>query len=306
MSQKTIDVAVVGSVNADTTYQLAHLPVPGETILSTDRLDAPGGKGANQAVALATLGIGVDFVAAVGPDDTGRALLAGLESRGVGTESVAVVDRPTGSAVIYVAESGENSIVVHPGANAGLSAQHVSDYLTTHRPHVIMAQLEVPLETVLAAFVAGEALAVLNPAPMPVRTPLLNQLISATDILVPNRTELAALAGEDVPTTASEVIACARKLTFGGSLVVTLGSDGALVFPDGVQGGAVEVPAPSVNAVDTSGAGDAFCAALVAGLRRDKNLVEAAQFAVEFAAWTVTQRGAQVPAEAPAALSLTA
>jgi ribokinase len=304
MTRRTKDVAVVGSINADTTYQLAHLPVPGETLLSTSRLDAPGGKGANQAVALATMGIDVDFVAAVGPDDTGRSLLAGLEARGVGTDSVAVVDRSTGSAVIYVAESGENSIVVHPGANAALSAHHVSDYLANHEPAVVMAQLEIPLETVLASFVASEALAVLNPAPMPPRTALLDQVIAATDILIPNRTELATLAGEPSPQSVSEVIACARKLSFTGSLVVTLGSDGALVFPDGVAGEAIEVPAPAVDAIDTSGAGDAFCAALVAGLRRGKDLVEAAQFAVEFAAWTVTQRGAQVPEQAPPALTL--
>ena len=221
MTVKSVDVAVVGSINADTTYQLPHLPVPGETILSTSRLDAPGGKGANQAVALATLGIKVDFVAAVGPDDTGRALLHGLESRGVGTQSVAVVDHPTGSAVIYVAESGENSIVVHPGANAGLTPEHVSDYLTGHHPAVVMAQLEVPLETVLAAFADSDGLSVLNPAPMPVRTPLLDRLIAQTNILVPNRTELAALAGQSMPETVGEVIACAKKLDFEGSLVVT-------------------------------------------------------------------------------------
>lgn len=305
MSSSPVDVAVIGSINADTTYSVHHLPVPGETILSTERLDAPGGKGANQAVALATLGVGVHFVGAVGNDDHGRALVQGLVARGVGVDSMSIVEsESTGSAVILVAESGENSIVVHPGANALLTAADVEKFLTDYQPSIVMAQLEIPLETVLAATRASSATVIINPAPMPAPSPLLSQVMDGADIIVPNRTELAALSSSAVPETVDGVIACARKLGFSAQLVVTLGHDGAVVFPDGVAGDAVVVEAPRVSAIDTSGAGDAFCAALAAGLHRGKDLVAATRYACEFASWMVTQRGAQVGVQAPPELVL--
>lgn len=307
MTRLPIDVAVIGSINADTTYSVHHLPVPGETILSSDRLDAPGGKGANQAVALAALGVGVHFVGAVGNDDHGRSLVQGLVARGVGVDSMTVVDtESTGSAVIVVAESGENSIIVHPGANARLSAADVEKFFAQHQPAIVMAQLEIPLETVLAATEASGATVIVNPAPMPAASPLLSRVIDGADIIVPNRTELAALASSAVPQTVDEVIACARKLTFSSQLVVTLGADGAVVFPEGAAGEAVVVEAPRVSAVDTSGAGDAFCAALAAGLHRGKGIVDATGYACEFASWIVTQKGAQVGIQAPPELVLQA
>lgn len=291
------EVVVVGSINADSSYLVPELPAPGETVLSTSRLNAPGGKGANQAAALAALGVGVSFVGAVGMDDTGSALAQGLADRGVDTSQLmSVASEPTGSAVILVSASGENSIVVHPGANSALSAEHVSAALQHSTPRIVLAQLEIPLEAVAVASGTEGATFILNPAPMPEMSPLLDKVIRATDILVPNRTELASLAGKPTPGTLEEVVALARTLDFSGSLVVTVGVEGAVVFPDGVGGAYEVVPAPVVDAVDTSGAGDAFCAALAAGLARGDSLVSATAMACEFAAWTTTQRGAQVPA----------
>lgn len=296
----SVDVAVVGSINADVTYILGHLPLPGETALSTSRHDAPGGKGANQAVALAALGVSVDMVGAVGNDGQGHALVDSLRQRGVGCEAITTTEElPTGSAVILVASNGENSIVVDAGANGAVSPEQVEAYLAERSPRIVMAQLEIPLATVLCAAHASSGTFILNPAPMPEYSDELRELINACDILVPNRTELAALAGTAVPESLEDVIATARKLPFDGQLVVTLGSDGAVIFPEGIAGEPVSIKAPQVTARDASGAGDAFCAALAAGLLRGKDLVGAIDYACEFASWTTTQIGAQVGEVAP-------
>jgi ribokinase len=304
VAEKTpVDIAVVGSINADTTYLVPHLPAPGETILGTGRLDAPGGKGANQAAAIAALGASVDFVGAVGDDGNAVVLVDALAARGVGVEHVMTLKGvATGSAVILVAESGENSIVVHPGANGDLTPDHVADYLGKRAPEVIMAQLEIPLDAVVEACQQAHGTVIVNPAPMPAPSPQLDDIIARADIVVPNRTELAALAGQPVPETHDAVVACARMLNLTGQLVVTLGSDGALCFPDGVTGDVISVASPVVSAVDTSGAGDAFCGALAVAIRQGKSLVEAVEYATKFASWSVSQPGAQVPATTPDSL----
>jgi ribokinase len=299
------EVLVVGSINADTSYLVAELPKPGETVLSTGRLDAPGGKGANQAAALAALGVSVEFVAAIGDDDSGRALVDGLSRRGVGVTGIATItSHPTGSAVILVSASGENSIVVHQGANGAMSPEHVKDATALLSPAIVLTQLEIPLAAVAQASKVSGALLIVNPAPMPVRDSELDQILRAADILVPNRTELASLAGIATPVSLDEVIKCARGLDFAGQLIVTLGAEGAVVFPAGVTGDHEIVPAPQVKATDTSGAGDAFCAALAAALSQGKTLVQATTSACEFASWTTTQPGAQVPDSRLKGLSL--
>jgi len=301
--RRTVDIAVVGSINADTTYLVPHLPGPGETILGTGRLDAPGGKGANQAAAVAALGAGVDFVAALGHDDAGAMLLHELGERGVGVDHVhQLATSSTGSAVILVADSGENLIVVHPGANQELTPDHVGAFFSETGPEVVMAQCEIPLAAVLAACELASGTVIINPAPMPEPSLELDAIIQQADILVPNRTELASLAGTAVPETQAKVIECAMRLNFEGQLVVTLGGDGALCFPEGPQGPSVAIAAPPVKAVDTSGAGDAFCGALAVAIQRGDALVEAVEFATSFASWSVTQSGAQVPMSAPDSL----
>lgn len=289
------EVAVVGSVNADITFQLRSLPLPGETVLSSGRHDAPGGKGANQAAALAALGTPVELIASVGDDNPGLEIISHLQSRGVDCTSVSLSpELPTGSAVILVSSGGENSIVVDAGANGALTPELVNAYFSDHKPAIVLAQLEVSVETILRAAELAPEIFVLNPAPIPPSSPELKRLIGKCDILVPNRSELASLVDCPVPQNTEDVVSTARLLDYSGQLVVTLGADGAVVFPRGVAADYIVVAAPRVESVDSSGAGDAFCAALVTGILNGENLVDACHFACNFASWTTTQIGAQV------------
>ncbi len=295
-------VCVVGSLNVDTTYTVAALPRAGETCLATGRSIAQGGKGSNQAVAAASQGSAVTFVAALGDDAAGAASLHHVRSRGVEVDGVQVLDRTsTGSAIVLVAEDGENLIVVDQAANAVLNEDWVRDQVAAAEPEVVIVQLEVPISCIQAAAEASTARHfVLNPAPMPEDPKQLEPLLAHCDVLVPNRPELARLVGERQLTTLDDVDRCARKLRFAGTLVVTLGADGAAVYgPGGTDRLAVVTP-PEVDVVDTTGAGDAFCGVLADRLARGLDVVAAAEHATRLAALSTTVRGAQVPNDFPA------
>ena len=290
-------IMVVGSANSDVTYRMEYFPRAGETVLATARHDAPGGKGANQAVAIATLGLPVSFIFCVGEDEQGTEIIDALSKQSVNTNYVSKASsHRTGSALILVDKDGENSIVVHPGANAFLTPDAVDAAMAELKPDFILAQLEVPIETVIATAKACVGTFVLNPAPIPRELSALQieLLLRYCDILIPNRAELASLADMPIPQTLDEIRECAKKLEFSGTLVVTLGADGALIFPDSPQGESIHMPAPKVGARDTSGAGDAFCASLVSALYVGFTLLDAVQRACEFASWSTTQVGAQV------------
>jgi ribokinase len=278
-------IAVVGSVNLDIVVAVERHPVPGETVLGGDRVDLPGGKGANQAVAAARLGREVAFVGRVGDDAAGRRLRAGLEREGVDVTHLATDPAaPSGVALIAVAPGGENTIIVSPGANARVDPGDVDAAgALLAEAAVTLLQLEIPQEAVAAAVDAAGGTVVLNPAPAPARA-LDAELLARVDVLVPNRGELELLGGRGEPS------AVARSLGGPRAVVVTLGAEGALV----VEGERVErVPAPAVRAVDTTGAGDAFCGALADALARGAELVEAARWAVTAAALSVERTGAQ-------------
>jgi ribokinase len=273
-------IAVVGSINLDIVVEVERHPTPGETVLGGDRRDLPGGKGANQAVAAARLGATVAFVGRVGADDAGHRLRDGLAAEGVDVTHVRVdPDAPTGVALIVVDGVGENAIVVSSGANARVSAADVeaaSDVLAGVA--VTLVQHEVPEEAVAAAIAAAGATVVLNPAPA-------RPIVAPVDVLVPNRGELEALAGR-----AGDPVELARSLDVARAVVVTLGNDGAAV----IESSSVEhIPAPQVDTVDTTGAGDAFCGALAQALDGGADLVEAARWAARAAAASVTRPGAQ-------------
>jgi ribokinase len=273
-------IALVGSINLDIVVGVDRHPAPGETVLGDDRQELPGGKGANQAVAAARLGAEVAFVGRVGDDDAGRRLRDGLAAEGVDVTHVRVdADAPTGVALIAVDRAGENTIVVSSGANARVSAADVEaarDVLANAA--VTLVQHEVPEEAVAAAIAAAGGTVVLNPAPA-------RPIVAPVDVLVPNRGELEALAGR-----AGDPVALARSLDPARAVVVTLGNEGAAV----IEGSRVErIPAPRVDAVDTTGAGDAFCGALAEALDAGADLVEAARWAVRAAAASVTRPGAQ-------------
>jgi len=273
-------IAVVGSINLDIVVGVERHPAPGETVLGGDRVELPGGKGANQAVAAARLGAEVAFVGRVGDDDAGRRLRDGLAAEGVDVTHVRVdPDAPTGVALIAVDGAGENTIVVSPGANARVGAADVEAAREVLAgAAVTLVQHEVPEDAVAAAIAAAGGTVVLNPAPA-------RAVVAPVDVLVPNRGELEALAGRT-----GDPVALARSLDVARAVVVTLGDEGAVV----VEGDRVErVPAPSVDAVDSTGAGDAFCGALAQALDAGADLVEAARRAARAASASVTKPGAQ-------------
>lgn len=290
-------VVVVGSVNADLVARVDRHPVPGETVLGHDLAVLPGGKGANQAVAAARLGAPTALVGAVGTDAFAEAALAGLRAAGVDLRALAVVDGPTGLALVTVDAAGENSIVVVPGANARVDGPHVDAHReVVAAAAVVVVQGEIPRTGIERAAAATRGRLVVNLAPAVDVDPA---VLRRADPLVVNQHEaavvLAALDGGPgtvAPASgADEAAVVARLLAHGvPSVVVTLGARGALV---GSADGVVPEPAPRVDAVDTTGAGDAFVGALAARLAAGDDLLAAVRLAVRVGAAAVRGRGAQ-------------
>lgn len=296
MTPTATRICVVGSINVDTTYRLLSLPTPGETVLASHSFVAPGGKGANQATAAAVLGSDTVFVGCVGEDEHGRMARHSLAAAGVDVSHlVSVSEAPTGTAVLLVDDEGENVIVVDPGANHRIDPVALAAHLPAARYDVILVQLEVNLDAVVAAAGAKVTAAlIVNPAPMPASRDLPDRVLARADVLVPNRSELARLARTPVPRDAAELDRCVARLDVAGAVVVTLGSAGAAVYAHGSQGHAVLVDPVRVDAVDTTGAGDAFCGALAHFFARDGDVLAAARRANVLAALSTTVRGARV------------
>jgi ribokinase len=290
-------VIVVGAVNVDLILRVPRLPAAGQTVIGTGLRRAEGGKGANQAVAAARVGARAHLIGAVGAAD-GADSLAALAADGVDVSAIRRVAKRTGSAFVLVDDAGENQIVLVPGANALVSADHVQASLAElglGAADVVVLSFEVPAEALRAA--AGAAAAagcqvVVNPAPARPRS--LDLLASA--IVTPNAHELASLAadvpdasatGGDVPRTAA---ALARHV--GGVVVTTLGPDGALLA-DPRRGTMLPVPGHRVEARDTTGAGDTFTGVLAASLAARHSLAAAVRRAVAASALAVTAEGAR-------------
>lgn len=238
---------------------------------------------------MARLGSRVIMVGRVGGDDAGRHLRAELVAAGVNPAGV-VIDQGarSGTALIFVAEDGENSIVVAPGANEMVSESDVEGMRwAIERAPVAVFQLEIPLEAVAAGIAMAQGTVVLNPAPTQ-RLPA--EVLGGVDILVPNRGELGSLVGEPPAESFEELANQAANLDMRGSVVVTLGGDGCLVTSGRRY---VHLPAESVVAVDTTGAGDAFIGALAVAISEGQELEAAAHFATRAAAVAIGRRGAQ-------------
>ena len=290
---KQAHICVVGSSNIDLTFRTSRLPQPGETLAGSGFHLGHGGKGANQAVAAARLGAQVSMVSRVGRDLFGEQLLANFRGHGIDTTHVVMdQERPSGVASIVVDDQARNCILVVPGANGALSPEDVRAAAETIRSaDLLLCQLEVPQETVREAFLLARSAGVrtlLNPAPA---APLAEEVLRLTDLCVPNETELELLAGTPVGSTA-EVAAAARALRERGPrlVIVTLGKRGALV----VDGPNAEVyPAFAVDAVDTSGAGDAFIGGLAVFLAQQAALPDAVRGANAVAGFAVTALGTQ-------------
>ncbi len=280
-------VAVVGSTNLDLVFVSPALPRPGETLLAGDFATHPGGKGGNQAVAIAKLGGGVSFVGCIGNDANGTVLRASLESAGVLTDSLVVDEsKPSGTAAILVDDQGRNMIVVAPGSNRNLSPDHVRHAYAKQKPTVALAQLEIQLDTVLAA--AEAEMFVLNPAPA---CELPDHLLAKCHVITPNETETESLTGVN-PTDEERCRAATCALLEKGvqNVVITLGDRGSYWATS--SGGKHFAP-PTVKAIDTTAAGDAFSGALAWFLAEGRDFGNAIALANCVGALSTTKPGAQ-------------
>lgn len=285
----SFDVVVIGSINYDISVFAERHPAPGESVLGTDHFTALGGKGANQAVAAARLGARVAMIGRVGDDDWGRESTRSLADEGIDVSMVGVDrERATGIALITIDSTAENTIVVSAGANTGLGPDEVAAHADAiASAGVVLAQLEVPLETAAAVGSLVQGVFCLNPAPA---HPLPAKVLDGVDVLIPNRSELALLAGVESITSPEEAIEAAISLRPGRSTVVTLGAEGAVL----VEGNSSShYPPYQVKAVDPTGAGDAFCGALAASISAGSSLSDAVRVASAAGALAVTRAGAR-------------
>ena len=292
MPDEAKPVLVIGSLNMDLVVRCEHLPQRGQTIMGGDFLTAPGGKGANQAVAAARLGARVSMAGCVGRNAFGDTLIAGLRDAGIRTDDVMRVDSQTGIALITVDAAGANTIVVASGANMDCDAALVDRALANAGGSgILLLQHEIPPEAnaraVAAAHRAGWFV-MLNPAPA---RPIPADLLPLVDLVMPNETEAATIAGCRIANR-SDALAAARSLLTAGAraVLVTLGADGA-IYCDASS--AWHCPTVSVQAVDTTAAGDAYIGALAAALAEPKPLRESLGYAAAAAALAVTRLGAQ-------------
>jgi ribokinase len=288
MTEPKKPIVVVGSINMDLVATTPQIPVAGQTLAGTDFVTTPGGKGANQAVAIARLGYPVHMIGAVGEDVFGQSLLDTLEAAGVETEAVARIEGPSGIAQIAVTRKGENSIIVVSGANGKVTPAFVQERAELLRgAGMVLCQLELPIETVASTLeICAQAgvPVMLDPAPA---ADLPEQVWKQVTWFTPNETEMALyLWGIPSPEDA------AKRLLKAGlrGVVLKCGSAGAYVA---VAGDTRWVPAFSVEAVDTVAAGDCFNGAFAVGLLEGRDPWSAARFASAAAAISVTRRGAQ-------------
>jgi ribokinase len=288
-------LVVLGSANRDYSVTVAHLPEPGQTLLGSGLATGTGGKGANQAAAAARAGAQPVFVGAVGDDSTGRDILSDLAVAGVDVSHVGHSnEQPTGIALITVSADGENTIVVASGANGTLLPEPTAALIAglIGSGGVLLAQLEIPLEVLVASATAATAKGarlVLNLSPF---RAVPAELLALADPLVVNESEAGDLVGEPIENE-RDAARVARTLLAGSkSVVITLGADGVvLADADGVD----SVPAKEVTVVDSTGAGDAFAGALAAALSRGSTLRAAVSDGIDAGALAVQYLGAQPP-----------
>ena len=288
-------VTVIGSINMDTTLRLTNMPKPGETMHAHEIFHAGGGKGANQAVAAKRSGAQTSFIGGVGADSKGQQLLDLLTKENIDTSGIAEIQgATTGQAMIMVDAAGENSILIHAGANNAFHEQEVlkNKQLITNSDFII-AQFESSLDaTILAFSIAKDAgkTTILNPAPA--RETIPTELLEKTDIIIPNETETEIITGIRV-TDQNSLVAAAEKLhELGiGTVIITLGSAGAFYHTEKEHG---IIPAFKVDAVDTTAAGDTFIGALSSTLQPDlSNLKEAILYGNLASSVAVQSYGAQ-------------
>ena len=280
-------IAVVGSAMIDLTAYAKVIPAPGQTLEGDLFTTGFGGKGANQAVIAAHCGAEVHFVGKLGRDLFGDSIAENFKKLGIDSEYVERSDTPNGVAHIWVDANGENRIIIIPGANHEIESKKAIEAIESIAGlAVVVAQCEIKQEVTLAAFSAAKkrgCVTILNPAPY---QPLSEELLAVTDWIIPNETEFKELLGQD--PTSDEAL---KKFRPGKNSIVTLGSEGAVLITS--DGNLTRMSAPKVNAVDTTGAGDAFVGVFAFGLASGKNPEDAMKLGIKVASMSVTRKGAQ-------------
>lgn len=288
-------ITVIGSINLDRTIRVKQMPKPGETMHTKEIFSAGGGKGANQAVAAKRSEAVTNFIGAIGNDESGEMMRELLSEEGIDLSGVQTLEKQaTGQAYIIVDDQGENSIMIHSGANNAFTPQQVKEHAEVIKASdFVVAQFESTLESTIEAFsIAREAgvKTILNPAPALENVP--EELLRVTDMIIPNETETEILTGIQVTDEASLKAAAEHLHQLGiEAVIITIGSKGA--FYD-VQGRSGIVPAFKVNVVDTTAAGDTFIGAMSSVLEKDfSNLEEAIKYGNKASSVTVQRFGAQ-------------
>ncbi len=280
-------IAVVGSAMIDLTAYAKNIPSPGQTLEGDLFTTGFGGKGANQAVIAAQCGAQVHFIGKLGSDLFGDSIAENFTKLGIHSEYVERSDTPNGVAHIWVDAAGENRIIIIPGANYEIDPKRATEGIDSiQNLSVVVAQCEIKQEVTLAAFVAAKkrgCTTILNPAPFQSLSP---ELLAVTDWIIPNETEFLEIHGK-LPTS-DEIL---KEFRPGKNSIVTLGSEGAaLITSDGTI---TRVAAPKVNAIDTTGAGDAFVGTFAFALASGKNAIDAMNLGIKVASMSVTRKGAQ-------------
>ncbi|MDB3992515.1 ribokinase [Gammaproteobacteria bacterium] len=292
-SRERTPIIVIGSVNADMVANAPTLPSAGETVMGTDFFVSAGGKGGNQAVAAARLGANVTMVGNLGADALGDQAIERLKKENIDCQQVARdSEQSSGVALINVDQSGENQIVVVPGANATLSTEHVENaFSNITKGSIILLQLEIPLASVARAIELGfenDCRVILDPAPAQVLSP---SLLGNVFLLTPNEAEAEILSGIRVTGENSAKEAASALLELGvDNLAITLGSGGVLLASKNEHR---LIPTIEVEAIDTTGAGDCFNGSLASELAKGNELSQSVEFACRVASMSVTRAGAQ-------------
>lgn len=289
-------VTIIGSINLDRTIRVEQMPKPGETMHTLEIFSSGGGKGANQAVAAQRLGAQTFFIGGVGNDESGQMMRELLVTDGIEVTGIATIDNQmTGQAYIIVDRQGENSIMIHAGANNAFTAEHVRNYRSfIEQSDFVIAQFESSLASTLEAFQLAKAAnvtTILNPAPA--LEQVSEALLQVTDLIIPNETETEILTGIKVTDEASLRQAAEAFHQLGiKAVIITLGSQGAFFDFAGRNG---IIPAFKVKTLDTTAAGDTFIGGLSSVLNKDlSNLEEAILYGNKASSLTVQAFGAQL------------
>ena len=286
------NICVIGSLNMDLVVNVDTMPKPGQTIIGSNFKEVPGGKGANQAVAMARLNGNVSMIGKVGEDGFGQTLINSLKNDKVDTTYIQTTKGSTGVALITVDKNAQNSIVVSPGANFEVKEEDIDNNIEAIKnSDIVVLQLETPLNTIKYALNKAKELnkyTILNPAPA---VKLDDEIIKNVDLLTPNETELEIISGVSIETE-EDIQKAAQIMIEKGvkELIVTLGSKGSLYIN---KEKSMFKKAYKVEAVDTTAAGDSYTGALAVALSQDKNIEDAMDFASKVGALSVLKEGAQ-------------